>query len=158
MKILVVEDEPKTGTYLRQRLVEAGFVVDLAMNGLDGLHLASTESYDLAILDVMLPGSPLDAPCSASIKRIAGSKIKPIERTINPSVAVAFYLPTCPATELARQIGVQRTRRQVSSITMPSLLHSTPAVCASRSKQLKRCLAALRLIRRPAPCEQEQKD
>jgi two-component system copper resistance phosphate regulon response regulator CusR len=56
MKILVVEDEPKTGTYLKQGLVEAGFVVDLATHGVDGLHLASTESYDLAILDVMLPG------------------------------------------------------------------------------------------------------
>ncbi len=56
MKILVVEDEPKTGTYLKQGLVEAGFVVDLATNGVDGLHLASTESYELAILDVMLPG------------------------------------------------------------------------------------------------------
>jgi two-component system, OmpR family, copper resistance phosphate regulon response regulator CusR len=56
MKILVVEDESKTGTYLKQGLVEAGFVVDLAANGLDGLHLASTESYSLAILDVMLPG------------------------------------------------------------------------------------------------------
>jgi two-component system copper resistance phosphate regulon response regulator CusR len=56
MKILVVEDEPKTGDYLRQGLVEASFVVDLARDGLDGLHLALTESYDLAILDVMLPG------------------------------------------------------------------------------------------------------
>lgn len=56
MKILVVEDEPKTGTYLKQGLVEAGFVVDLANNGVDGLHQASTESYALAILDVMLPG------------------------------------------------------------------------------------------------------
>ena len=56
MKILVVEDEAKTGSYLKQGLVEAGFIVDLAVNGLDGLHLASTESYELAILDVMLPG------------------------------------------------------------------------------------------------------
>ena len=56
MKILVVEDESKTGTYLRQGLVEAGFVVDLVANGLDGLHLATSEGYDLAILDVMLPG------------------------------------------------------------------------------------------------------
>ena len=56
MKILVLEDEPKTGTYLKQGLIEAGFGVDLATNGLDGLHLASTGSYDLAILDVMLPG------------------------------------------------------------------------------------------------------
>ena len=56
MKLLVVEDEPKTGDYLRQGLSEAGFVVDLARNGIDGLHLASQGSYDLVILDVMLPG------------------------------------------------------------------------------------------------------
>ena len=56
MKILVVEDELKTGTYLKQGLLEAGFVVDLAANGLDGLHLALTDAYDLAVLDVMLPG------------------------------------------------------------------------------------------------------
>ena len=56
MKILVVEDEKKTGDYLRQGLMEAGFLVDLARDGLDGLHLALTETYDLAILDVMLPG------------------------------------------------------------------------------------------------------
>lgn len=55
MKILVVEDEQKTGDYLRQGLTEAGFVVDLARDGLDGLHFALTEAYDLAVLDVMLP-------------------------------------------------------------------------------------------------------
>ena len=36
MKILIVEDEPKTGEYLRQGLSEAGFVVDLAQDGTDG--------------------------------------------------------------------------------------------------------------------------
>ena len=56
MKILIVEDEAKTGDYLRQGLNEAGFVADLARNGLDGLHLATTGSYELAVLDVMLPG------------------------------------------------------------------------------------------------------
>jgi len=55
MKILIVEDENKIGDYLRQGLTEAGFVVDLARNGLDGQHLAMTEDYDLLILDVMLP-------------------------------------------------------------------------------------------------------
>ncbi|MDX9717660.1 heavy metal response regulator transcription factor [Thauera sp. WH-2] len=55
MKILIVEDEPKTGDYLRQGLIEAGFVVDLARDGADGLHLALTGSYDLIVLDVMLP-------------------------------------------------------------------------------------------------------
>ncbi len=56
MKILIVEDEHKTGEYLRQGLREAGFVVDLARDGTDGLHQALEESYDLVILDVMLPG------------------------------------------------------------------------------------------------------
>ncbi len=56
MKILIVEDEPKTGEYLKQGLSEAGFVTDLASTGADGLHLALTEDYDLAILDVLLPG------------------------------------------------------------------------------------------------------
>lgn len=55
MKILIVEDEPKTGEYLKQGLTEAGFVVDLVADGLDGTHLALTETYDLLILDVMLP-------------------------------------------------------------------------------------------------------
>lgn len=56
MKILIVEDEPKTGEYLRQGLHEAGFVVDLAQTGVDGLHLAEQGEYELVILDVMLPG------------------------------------------------------------------------------------------------------
>ncbi|MBS3998451.1 MAG: heavy metal response regulator transcription factor [Hydrogenophaga sp.] len=56
MKILIVEDEPKTGDYLRQGLREAGFVVDLVANGTDGLHHASEGGHDLVILDVMLPG------------------------------------------------------------------------------------------------------
>lgn len=56
MKILIIEDEQKTGDYLQKGLNEAGFVVDLARNGLDGFHLAVSEPYDLIILDVMLPG------------------------------------------------------------------------------------------------------
>ena len=55
MKILIVEDEPKTGDYLRKGLVEAGFIVDLARDGLDGLHMALSGDYDLIVLDVMLP-------------------------------------------------------------------------------------------------------
>ncbi|APR03639.1 heavy metal response regulator transcription factor [Thauera chlorobenzoica] len=55
MKILIVEDEVKTGDYLRQGLTEAGLVVDLARDGLDGLHLALNGDYDLIVLDVMLP-------------------------------------------------------------------------------------------------------
>lgn len=55
MKLLVVEDEIKTGQYLKKGLSEAGFIVDLACTGMDGHHQAVTEKYDLIILDVMLP-------------------------------------------------------------------------------------------------------
>ena len=56
MKLLIVEDEPKTGQYLQQGLSEAGFVVDLASDGLSGEQLALQNDYDLLVLDVMLPG------------------------------------------------------------------------------------------------------
>jgi two-component system copper resistance phosphate regulon response regulator CusR len=55
MKILVIEDEIKTAKFLRKGLVEAGFVVDVAFDGLDGLHMAQELEIDLLILDIMLP-------------------------------------------------------------------------------------------------------
>jgi len=55
MRILIVEDEKKTASYLRKGLSESGFVVDVAENGEVGLHLACTFCYDVIILDVMLP-------------------------------------------------------------------------------------------------------
>jgi len=56
MRILVVEDEPKAGEYLRKGLTESGFNVDWVCTGTDGLHQAETEAYDVIVLDVMLPG------------------------------------------------------------------------------------------------------
>lgn len=55
MKVLIIEDEWKIREYLRQGLTEAGLVVDVARNGLDGYHLAMTAIFDLIILDVLLP-------------------------------------------------------------------------------------------------------
>ncbi|MFZ6642517.1 heavy metal response regulator transcription factor [Undibacterium sp. TC4M20W] len=56
MTILVIEDDQKTGDYLKKGLRESGYAVDLARNGIDGLHLAMEQSYELLILDVMMPG------------------------------------------------------------------------------------------------------
>lgn len=55
MRILVVEDEPKTAAYLRKGLEESGYLVDVAHDGLHGLLLAQEEDYDVIVLDVMLP-------------------------------------------------------------------------------------------------------
>jgi len=57
LRILVVEDEPKAGDYLKKGLSEAGYTVDLARDGHTGLHLAlEPPGYALIVLDVMLPG------------------------------------------------------------------------------------------------------
>ena len=56
MRLLIVEDEPKTGEYLKKGLTEAGFTVDVARTGIDGAHLAIENDYELVLLDVMLPG------------------------------------------------------------------------------------------------------
>lgn len=56
MKILVVEDEPKAASYLKQGLEESGFVVDVAHDGIRGLSLARSGAYALIICDVLLPG------------------------------------------------------------------------------------------------------
>ena len=56
MKILVIEDELRAATYLRQGLTESGYTVEVAANGTDGLHAAVNGNHDLIVLDVMLPG------------------------------------------------------------------------------------------------------
>ena len=56
MKVLIVEDEKKTAEYQRQGFLEQGYSVDIALDGIDGLHLALHHSYDVILLDAMLPG------------------------------------------------------------------------------------------------------
>ncbi|TDQ26797.1 winged helix family two component heavy metal response transcriptional regulator [Raoultella sp. BIGb0149] len=55
MKILVIEDEPKAREYMRSGLTESGYVVDVAVNGREGLFMAREHHYDLILLDVMMP-------------------------------------------------------------------------------------------------------
>jgi two-component system copper resistance phosphate regulon response regulator CusR len=55
MKILVVEDEKKAADYMQKGLTEQGYVVDVAYDGEEGLQLALSQTYDLIILDVLMP-------------------------------------------------------------------------------------------------------
>lgn len=84
MRILVVEDELKTGNYLKQGLSEASFVVDLTRDGNDGLHAATTEEYDLIVLDVMLPG--LDGWAVLRALRAAGNNVPALFLTARDQV------------------------------------------------------------------------
>jgi two-component system OmpR family response regulator len=56
VRVLVIEDEPKMAELLRRGLVEEGYAVDVAVEGLDGFGTAVSRSYDAVVLDVMLPG------------------------------------------------------------------------------------------------------
>lgn len=55
MRLLVVEDEPKTAAYLKKGLGENGFVIDLAQDGDQALDFTASAKYDLIVLDIMLP-------------------------------------------------------------------------------------------------------
>jgi two-component system OmpR family response regulator len=55
MRLLLVEDDAKIASFILKGLVAAGFAADRASDGREGLHLASTEPYDVAIIDIMLP-------------------------------------------------------------------------------------------------------
>jgi DNA-binding response OmpR family regulator len=55
MRVLLVEDEHKISTYVKRRLEESGYAVDSVFNGRDALDWADATSYDLIILDIMLP-------------------------------------------------------------------------------------------------------
>jgi DNA-binding response OmpR family regulator len=55
MRLLAVEDDPGLAAIVLQALREAGYAVDLARNGREGLELARLEPYDLLLLDIMLP-------------------------------------------------------------------------------------------------------
>jgi two-component system OmpR family response regulator len=56
MKVLLIEDDRETASYVAKGLKEAGFVVDQANDGLDGLGMAKEETYDALVVDRMLPG------------------------------------------------------------------------------------------------------
>ncbi len=55
MRLLLVEDDKTIASFVKKGLEQAGFAVDHAVDGEDGLHLALNESYDAAVVDVMLP-------------------------------------------------------------------------------------------------------
>jgi two-component system copper resistance phosphate regulon response regulator CusR len=84
MRILIVEDEVKTASYLQKGLSENGFIVDVAQNGEDGLHQALSSEYDLIVLDVMLPG--LDGWAVLNTIRRTGKMVPVLFLTARDSV------------------------------------------------------------------------
>ena len=84
MRILIVEDDAQTAMFISKGLVQEGFAVDCASNGEDGLHLALTESYDAAVIDIMLP--KMDGLSVIDAIRFEGSRLPVIVLSAKTSV------------------------------------------------------------------------
>jgi len=72
VKLLLIEDDEETAAYVKTGLQEHGHVVDRAANGRDGLFLATAESYEVLVVDRMLPG--LDGLALVRTLRAAGTR------------------------------------------------------------------------------------
>lgn len=55
MRILLVEDDNRTAQFVKKGFVQAGYAVDRAADGLEGLFMAQDVAYDAAVIDIMLP-------------------------------------------------------------------------------------------------------
>jgi DNA-binding response OmpR family regulator len=84
MRILVVEDEAGIAHFIRQGLTEAGYAVDLAWDGRDGLEFALSADYDVLVLDIMLPG--LDGLEVLAELRRRGNKVPALMLTARDTV------------------------------------------------------------------------
>ncbi|MFK4068787.1 response regulator transcription factor [Streptomyces sp. NPDC029674] len=73
MRLLIVEDEKRLALSLAKGLTAEGYAVDVVHDGVDGLHRASEGTYDLVILDIMLPGMNGYRVCSTL--RAAGNEV-----------------------------------------------------------------------------------
>ena len=75
MRILVIEDDPTVGQYVKRGLEEHRWAVDLVVDGEDGERRASSEAYDLVILDMRLPGK-------SGLEVLHGLRAKGFERPV----------------------------------------------------------------------------
>ncbi len=85
MRVLIIEDEKKTGAFVRKGLSEQGMIVDIAEDGRSGLWLAQTGQYDMAIVDVMLP--ELDGWSIVRSLRASGSHLPVLFLTARDTVS-----------------------------------------------------------------------
>ncbi len=128
MRLLLVEDDLKIASFVRKGLEEAGFAVDHAADGEDGLSLALNEPYDVAIIDIMLPklnGLTLIAELRRqkvntpviilSAKRTVDDRIKGLQTGSDDYLSKPFSFSEL----LAR---VQALIRRASGTTEPTIL------------------------------------
>jgi DNA-binding response OmpR family regulator len=138
MRVLVVEDDTKIAEFVIQGLKQAGFAVDYGTNGEDGLHLALTEPYDAAVIDLMLPNldglsligelrrQKVNTPVLIlSAKRSVGDRVKGLQTGgddyLTKPFAFAELLARVQALIRRASGAVEPTRLTVGDITLDLL-------------------------------------
>ncbi|MBL9139080.1 MAG: response regulator transcription factor [Verrucomicrobiales bacterium] len=134
MKVLVVEDEKKIASLIRKDLEARGFVVDVAHRGDEGFTLASTQPYDVIVLDIMLPGRDglsilrglrergMDVPVLLLTARSElNERLEGLNLGADDYLTKPFYIEELGARILAlgrRASGIARSLLQVADLTV----------------------------------------
>ncbi len=151
MRILVVEDDSKIASFISKGLKEAGFAVDVAANGTDGLHFGLTENYDAAVVDIMLPG--LDG--IALIEQLRAKKINtPViilsaRRSVDDRIKGLqsggddYMIKPFSFSELLARI--QALIRRATKVTEPSTLSAGNVTMDLLTREVKRGGASVNL-------------
>lgn len=172
MRILLVEDNKDILANLMDYLELKGYTVDCARDGLTGMHLAATESYDLAVLDVMMPG--IDGFTLCQRLREARNNLPVIMLTARDTLtdrlegfssgADDYLVKTFELSELVARIEavLRRTRGASRLLTVADLSYDLDSLAVKRAdKSIKLNPISLKLLeilmqRSPSVVRREQ--